>query len=141
MLTGLNHLTVSVADLDRSFRFYVDVLGARPRARWANGAYLEIGSLWLCLNWQPQRAPITGEHDYTHFAFSIAANDFPRLVARLRAADVPVWQDNRSEGESFYFCDPDGHQLELHVGDLASRLAHCRQQPYRDMRFFDDQSA
>jgi hypothetical protein len=35
--------------------------------------------------------------------------------------------------------DPDGHKLEAHVGDLASRLAACRQRPYAGMKFFDDQ--
>lgn len=46
-----------------------------------------------------------------------------------------VWKDNKSEGQSFYFLDPDGHKLELHVGDLASRLAQCREKPYSGMRF------
>lgn len=44
-------------------------------------------------------------------------------------------EDNKSEGQSFYFLDPDGHKLELHVGDLASRLAQCREKPYSGMRF------
>lgn len=46
-----------------------------------------------------------------------------------------VWKDNKSEGQSFYFLDPDGHKLELHVGDLVSRLAQCREKPYSGMRF------
>ena len=46
-----------------------------------------------------------------------------------------VWKDNKSEGQSFYFLDPDGHKSELHVGDLASRLAQCRERPYSGMRF------
>ncbi|HBP6801995.1 LysR family transcriptional regulator [Pseudomonas aeruginosa] len=48
-----------------------------------------------------------------------------------------VWKQNRSEGDSFYFLDPDGHRLEAHVGDLRSRLAACRQAPYAGMRFAD----
>ncbi|ECC9552432.1 hypothetical protein DTF12_00300 [Salmonella enterica subsp. salamae] len=34
-----------------------------------------------------------------------------------------------------YLLDPDGHKLELHVGNLASRLAQCREKPYSGMRF------
>lgn len=141
MLTGLNHLTLSVADLDRSVRFYTALLGARPRARWATGAYLELGALWLCLSWQEERAAIPTAGDYTHYAFSIGAADFAQLCARLEAAEVLSWQDNRSEGESFYFLDPDGHRLEIHVGDLASRLAHCRASPYAEMQFFSDEAS
>lgn len=44
-------------------------------------------------------------------------------------------EDNKSEGQSFYFLGPDGHKLELHVGDLVSRLAQCREKPYSGMRF------
>jgi hypothetical protein len=47
------------------------------------------------------------------------------------------WRQNRSEGDSFYFLDPDGHRLEAHVGSLSSRLARCREMPYAGMRFFD----
>ena len=68
-----------------------------------------------------------------------AAADFPVFVEQLRGANVKEWRDNRSEGASFYFLDPDGHKLETHVGDLASRLQACRQRPYAGMKFFDDQ--
>lgn len=77
--------------------------------------------------------------DYTHYAFSIEAGHFVAFVQRLRAAGVREWRDNRSEGASFYFLDPDGHQLEAHVGDLASRLRACRQQPYAGMTIFTDE--
>lgn len=77
--------------------------------------------------------------DYTHYAFTVDAADFTALVERLRAAGVQEWRDNRSEGASFYFLDPDGHKLEVHVGDLASRLQACRAKPYAGMKFYPPQ--
>lgn len=106
-------------DLARSIDFYRGVLGFALRARWPTGAYLDAGSLWLCL---AQAAAPVPASDYTHIAFDVAAADFAALAARVAAA-APIWQDNRSEGASLYFTDPDGHRLELHVGTLASRLA------------------
>jgi len=47
---GLNHITLAVADVQRSLTFYRNILGFRVRAIWAEGAYLEAGSLWLCLS-------------------------------------------------------------------------------------------
>lgn len=60
MLHGLNHLTLTTGDLDSSVAFYVDLLGCRPRVRWARGAYLTLGDLWLCLSCDlPNRPEIT----------------------------------------------------------------------------------
>ncbi|MDN0073930.1 fosfomycin resistance glutathione transferase [Crenobacter sp. SG2303] len=135
-LTGLNHLTLAVSDLERSFSFYRELLGAKPMARWESGAYLTVGELWLCLSLDAA----AGERphpDYSHIAFTATPDEFPAWVERLMQAGVMVWKDSRSEGESFYFLDPDGHKLEIHVGSLLSRLAACREAPYRGMRFFD----
>ena len=81
--------------------------------------------------------PTAPAADYTHYAFTVEAAHFAALVERLRAGGVQEWRDNRSEGASFYFLDPDGHKLAVHVGDLASRLRQCRAAPYAGMRFFD----
>jgi hypothetical protein len=69
--------------------------------------------------------------DYTHVAFDVAAEDFAPLVERAVAV-ATIWKDNRSEGDSLYLLDPDGHKLELHVGSLESRLAHYRARPAED---------
>ncbi|AZF25554.1 fosfomycin resistance glutathione transferase [Pseudomonas sp. R2-60-08W] len=135
MLSGLNHLTLAVTDLQRSIRFYHELLQLRLDATWDNGAYLSLPGLWLCLSLDPLRNPIPAA-DYTHYALTVEAHDFIPLVARLRAAGVGEWRDNRSEGASFYFLDPDGHKLEAHVGDLASRLQACRAKPYAGMKFY-----
>lgn len=124
-ITGLNHVTLATADLDRALAFYTDTLGARPRAKWPNGAYLELGPIWLCLEHTDR---VTPRADDTHLAFSAAPGQFDALAEKI-AAIAPLWKTNRSEGASLYFLDPDGHKLELHQGDLETRLAHYRDNP------------
>lgn len=135
MLLGLNHLTLAVSDIDRSFDFYVTILGFTPKARWQQGAYLTQGELWLCLSQDDAHREQT-QRDYTHYAFSVASDNFANMVTRLREYGVKEWKKNRSEGVSFYFLDPDQHALEIHCGDLASRLAACRENPYQGMVFY-----
>lgn len=134
-VTGLNHVTLAVADLDRSVSFYRDVLGLELRAIWKDGAYMEAGTLWLCLSVDP-KAEHARRDDYTHLAFDVSAGDFDRLSAAVRVR-ADVWKENRSEGASLYFLDPDGHKLELHVGSLASRLKHYRTHPSSDRLLLD----
>jgi glutathione S-transferase len=132
MLTGLNHITLAVSNVANSLNFYVETLGFTPKAKWAHGAYLSLGELWLCLSVDKV---FVGD-DYTHYAFSIPTEEFDVFVERLRLSDVTEWKTNKSEGKSVYFLDPDGHRLEIHDGDLESRLRACRIQPYEGMEFF-----
>ena len=132
-LSGLNHITLACTDLARSIAFYRDLLGARLRAEWPGGAYLEIGPVWLCLTLAPSVAP---RSDYSHIAFETADADYARL-AKAIAAGAEIWQENSSEGASLYFLDPDGHRLELHRGSLASRLAHYRANPGKGVTVYD----
>ncbi|RVT85620.1 glutathione transferase [Rhodobacteraceae bacterium CCMM004] len=118
-VTGINHVTLCVADLERSVAFYEHGLGAALRHRWDRGAYLEVGTLWLCLELADRVSP---RDDDSHIAFGCRDAEFDAAAARLTAL-APEWKENRSEGRSVYVLDPDGHKLELHMGDLASRLA------------------
>lgn len=136
MLNGLNHLTLAVSDLQRSIHFYSHLPGITLHAAWPQGAYLSCGTLWLCLS-VDDRCQFSTRSDYTHYAFSVSEADYPAMLDHLTQAGVTFWKDNRSEGASCYFLDPDGHKLEIHVGGLARRLAACRQSPYSGMIFFD----
>ncbi|MEX3015816.1 VOC family protein [Gymnodinialimonas hymeniacidonis] len=129
-ITGLNHITLAVSDLARSVAFYTDVLGAVQRTASARSAYLELGPIWLCLE---ATDALTPRADDTHIAFSCAPAEFARLTEHI-SAHAPLWKENRSEGASLYFLDPDGHKLELHLGDLASRLAHYRDHPEKGVQ-------
>ena len=120
-INGVNHITLAVRDLDEAVQFYEDVLGLELRKRWPGGAYLEAGGFWICLS--PDDATRSEPHpDYTHLAFDVDDQTFDALATRITEAGARVWKDNRSEGRSHYFLDPDGHKLELHVGTLQTRL-------------------
>lgn len=137
MLNGINHLTLAVSDIIRSIYFYQSLLGMKLHAKWKHGAYVSCGDLWLCLSVDISRQHLApSETDYTHYAFSISESNFALLVNKLKENEVVVWKENKSEGDSFYFLDPDGHKLELHVGDLTQRLKSCQSSPYDGMEFY-----
>ncbi|MGK9165775.1 fosfomycin resistance glutathione transferase [Inquilinus limosus] len=127
MVTGINHVTLAVSDVERSFRFYVDVLGLKPLAKWSRGAYLLAGDLWLCLSFD-EKTRSSPHPDYTHIAFSVA--DFDACSSRLSAHGTVIWRLNQTEGPSVYFLDPDGHKLEIHDGDWRTRLQSMRDNPW-----------
>ncbi len=125
MLKGINHVTYSVRDLDETYDFYVTTLGFKPVARYGQALYLELNGLWFCFFWQPGRKKIDS-FDYTHIAFGVEESKFSDVKQKLEKAGVEIWQDNISEGMSFYFLDPNGHKLEMHVGDLKSRIEYLK---------------
>lgn len=126
MLRGLNHITIAVSDLDRSLRFYTEIVGMRGHVRWDNGAYLSLGEIWFCLSY----GNVKPSQDYSHIAFDIAENDFNAFAGKLRDAGVTEWKRNSSEGLSVYFLDPDGNKLEAHIGSLHTRLLSLQENPY-----------
>jgi catechol 2,3-dioxygenase-like lactoylglutathione lyase family enzyme len=136
MITGVNHITLSIRDVAESFTFYTDVLEFRPLARWPRGAYLLAGDMWvaLVLDAHVRTAALP---EYTHIAFTVASADFAALSERIRAAGAPIWQENWTEGDSLYFCDPNGHKLEIHASDLAARMRSARAAPWEGLEFFD----
>ncbi len=121
MLKGINHITIAVKNLEKSFNFYKDILGFKPLMKHSKGAYFLLGDLWFCLeldsNTRSEPLP-----EYTHIAFSVDSNDFEAISDKIVLSGSKIWKENRSEGDSLYFLDPDGHKLEIHVGDWKSRL-------------------
>ncbi|MDR5858380.1 fosfomycin resistance glutathione transferase [Halomonas eurihalina] len=126
MISGINHITIAVSDLERSLQFYRDVLNFSAHVRWNEGAYLSVGNLWFCLSCD-EPCP---KSDYTHIAFDVSSTEFEVYASRIVSLGVEVWKKNKSEGQSLYILDPDGHKLELHVGSLESRLEELKRKPY-----------
>jgi glutathione S-transferase fosA5 len=128
MITAMNHITLGVVDIEKSFAFYRDVLELKPLVKWDKGAYFLVGfsdparqesSFWFCLNVDEKRLP---NPCYTHYAFSVLEKDFDNITKKIQQAGASVFKENTSPGKSLYFLDPDGHKLEIHIGSYIDRV-------------------
>lgn len=135
MITGMNHVTLAVQEIGRSFDFYRNILGLKPLCRWDKGAYFLVGDFWFCLNVDEMRKP---NPCYTHYAFTVSQTDFIEMSRRIADAGATIFKDNTSPGDSLYFLDPDGHKLELHVGNWQSRITAKKFNPgaWRNIEWF-----
>ena len=134
-VTGINHITWSVADVEAEVAFLVDVLGCVVVAGWPKGAYLLAGDTWLAVT--EGADDVRGDSDYSHIAFAIGADDVAAVRSRLAASGAKTWQDNWTEGDSIYFTDPAGHRLEVHVTDLVQRLRIASVDPWPGLEITD----
>ncbi|USD66978.1 VOC family protein [Vibrio sp. SCSIO 43136] len=131
MITSINHITLTVSCLHTSLAFYSDLLGFKPRVKWKNGAYLTSGDVWLCLTLgKPEPA-----NDYSHIALIVNEEKLHKFNVDLCESSVRQWQENSSEGCSIYLLDPDDHKLELHVGDINTRLLALKNEPYENLEW------
>ena len=135
MISGVNHITLSIKDVEASFMFYTNVLGFRPVAKWPKGAYLLAGDMWIALVLD-QHTRAAALPEYTHIAFTVAKADFDALSERIKSAGSPIWQDNWTEGDSLYFVDPNGHKLEIHASNLETRIMTAKEAPWEGLEFF-----
>ncbi len=132
---GVNHITISVRSLERSFRFYADVVGLKPKLKWSCGAYFVAGNVWVALHQEVVPMARSGQ-SYSHLAFTVTENRFAAIRSAVVSGEISEWQENKTEGDSIYFLDPDGHQLEVHKGSLESRLQRAQEMPWDTFEFF-----
>ena len=82
MIKGINHITLAVKDVEKSFEFYKDILGLKPVAKGKNGAYLTAGDTWIALN-QDSKVLEVKRPDYSHIALNCTSSDFQALKSQL----------------------------------------------------------
>ncbi len=133
---SINHITLPVSNLQKSFDFYKNILGIKPLVKWERGAYFLCGDFWFCLSLDQSDRDFSVQ-DYRHLAFSVSKENFIILKKKLIDFGCNQWSENKSEGDSFYFRDPDGHNLEIHVGDWKSRIESVKNNPWEgEIEFF-----
>ena len=118
-LKRLQHLVLWVSDLERSVRFYRDVLGFEVKSHSPRGAFLRIpGSSddhHLGLFAQPGAAPPSERvARMYHAAWEVAEiTDLARARQRLTEAGALVGSSDHGVSLSLYAKDPDGLEFEL----------------------------
>lgn len=127
-ITGADHTNWRVKDLERSLRFYRDVLGLEPFGvdEYHRGerpiVSLRVTSTFILhLRPDPSFEPgPTGGYD--HLAL-VVQTDAETLARHLEDRDVEVEQrlegvvGAQGEGEALYVRDPDGYLIELKLYD------------------------
>ncbi len=123
----LGHVVLYVRDLERSRRFYRDVLGWNeitddvplnlPAAAFTSGrTHHELLLIEVGPNAQP--LPAGRRVGMYHFGLKIGESDedLRNAVAELREAGVPLTgASDNTVTHSLYITDPDGNEIELYI--------------------------
>ncbi len=118
-LKRLQHLVLWVADVDRSVRFYCDVVGFEVQRRSPTAAFLKIPGTaddhHLGLFEQTGvAAPHEGVARMYHAAWEVGElTDLVRARERLVAARALVGSSDHGTSLSLYAKDPDGLEFEV----------------------------
>jgi ureidoacrylate peracid hydrolase len=109
---GLAHMLLKVTDIDRSARFYVDLLGFKVRAAkpLADGRPFVPFEQGIALT----TGGTSGSPQIDHIAFK--ATNVRTIAARLKTAHVKFDRDLHDGiyGLTIYVFDPDDNMIELY---------------------------
>lgn len=125
-IVGFNHYNITTTNLERTRKFYSDVLGLKDGERppfSRPGAWMYIGSQPI-LHISTGRTPATQNSDaFDHVAFSATDIDGTRAHLRRYGIDFEEFGVPDRELHQIFFRDPDGVQIELQFAGEDARKA------------------
>jgi catechol 2,3-dioxygenase-like lactoylglutathione lyase family enzyme len=118
-LTSVVHFSIPVSDIEKSTRFYTDIVGCRHLQTVGGDrmAFLDAaGTCLILVKREPPINPRPEDHGGVHHSFAVA--DYPAALDHLRAHGVAItFEEDRQggvvNGPRAYFHDPDGTVLEF----------------------------
>ena len=124
-LDQIDHVALTVQDIERSVAWYREVLGLERRHQDAWGDYPAVmyaGSTGIALfpaDAAPAPAPDARRAAIMrHLAFRADRIHFQRAQADLTSRRIPFVSEDHGISHSIYFQDPDGYQIEITTYDL-----------------------
>ena len=112
--TGVDHVVLHVDDVQRSKKFYTEILGMTAYREGDGQVFLHAGHQGVALFKKAGGAPMIAGNDLNHLALNVAAGTYETLKAELEAQGVAV-SGRPGEDSCICFRDPDGHRLQLMV--------------------------
>jgi catechol 2,3-dioxygenase-like lactoylglutathione lyase family enzyme len=131
-VTDLDHIVLNIRDIDRSLKFYTDVLGLRPERldQFRSGKVSfpsvrinerTIIDLFPAKETEPLAAPIAEKTNgnLNHLCLVIGKDEFSGIVDYLTERQIAIREGPvsrwgaRGRATSVYFLDPDGNEVEI----------------------------
>jgi len=110
-VSGIDHVVLHVQDLDRSKRFYIDVLGFEIAHEGGRNSFLRCGAQQVALFERKDRDIHAGD-EMNHMALRLAVGEYAEVKALLEGEGIKV-SGRPGDDECIYFSDPDGHRLQV----------------------------
>jgi catechol 2,3-dioxygenase-like lactoylglutathione lyase family enzyme len=113
----IDHLNITVADIDRSMEFYQRVLGMRSERIGEGRAALLFGNQKIHLDQAGMTAMAGDKRLPAHICF-ITDTPIAEVAAHLQHCGVPIRMQGPRAGaigtiQSLYIDDPDQHSIEI----------------------------